>query len=167
MTKRYGIDLGTTYSTISWYDDSRQEVKPLPLESEDGETTSLRSVVYYPPEGTTVVGEVAWHGSKQGQGGVGVRFVFKTRAERREWQGIYTRMQRTRQRRMRSGTSAMPAANNTITRRSPTPQVSLCTMAIITRPTAAVPRGTPTGSMRPTSRSTTARFATARSARCT
>ena len=70
MTKRYGIDLGTTYSTISWYDDSRQEVKPLPLESEDGETTSLRSVVYYPPEGTTVVGEVAWNTRKQDPGRV-------------------------------------------------------------------------------------------------
>ena len=70
MTKRYGIDLGTTYSTISWYDDSRQEVKPLPLESEDGETTSLRSVVYYAPEGNTVVGEVAWNTRKQDPGRV-------------------------------------------------------------------------------------------------
>ncbi len=70
MTKRYGIDLGTTYSTISWYDDSRQEVKPLPLESEDGETTSLRSVVYYPTEGTSVVGEVAWNTRKQDPGRV-------------------------------------------------------------------------------------------------
>jgi len=65
MTKRYGIDLGTTYSTISWYDESRQEVKPLPLESEDGETTSLRSVVYYPEAGDPVVGEVAWNTRKQ------------------------------------------------------------------------------------------------------
>ena len=70
MTKRYGIDLGTTYSTISWYDDSRQEVKPLPLESEDGETTTLRSVVYYPAEGTPVVGEVAWNTRKQDPGRV-------------------------------------------------------------------------------------------------
>ncbi|MCB9899265.1 MAG: Hsp70 family protein [Planctomycetes bacterium] len=65
MTKRYGIDLGTTYSTISWYDESRQEVKPLPLESEDGETSSLRSVVYYPSDGQPVVGEVAWNTRKQ------------------------------------------------------------------------------------------------------
>ncbi|GJM20866.1 MAG: hypothetical protein DHS20C15_07810 [Planctomycetota bacterium] len=65
MTKRYGIDLGTTYSTISWYDESRQEVKPLPLESEDGETTSLRSVVYYPESGEPVMGEVAWNTRKQ------------------------------------------------------------------------------------------------------
>lgn len=65
MTKRYGIDLGTTYSTISRYDESRQEVKPLPLETEDGETNSLRSVVYYPPEGEPVVGEVAWNTRKQ------------------------------------------------------------------------------------------------------
>ena len=70
MAKRYGIDLGTTYSTISWYDDSRQEVKPLPLESEDGETTSLRSVVYYPTEGSPVVGEVAWNTRKQDPGRV-------------------------------------------------------------------------------------------------
>ncbi|MFT7463429.1 MAG: molecular chaperone DnaK [Pseudohongiellaceae bacterium] len=65
MTKRYGIDLGTTYSTISRYDESRSEVKALPLESEDGETSSLRSVIYYPPEGSPVVGEVAWNTRKQ------------------------------------------------------------------------------------------------------
>ena len=65
MTKRYGIDLGTTYSTISWYDESRQEVKPLPLESEDGETTSLRSVAYYNADADPVVGEVAWNTRKQ------------------------------------------------------------------------------------------------------
>lgn len=65
MTKRYGIDLGTTYSTISWYDESRQEVKPLPLESEDGETTSLPSVVYYSGDADPIVGGVAWNTRKQ------------------------------------------------------------------------------------------------------
>jgi molecular chaperone DnaK len=65
MTRRYGIDLGTTYSLISRYDESRQEVRPIPLETEDGETASLPSVVLYPAAGEPVVGSVAWNTRKQ------------------------------------------------------------------------------------------------------
>lgn len=65
MNKRYGIDLGTTYSLISRYDESRKEVRPVPLESEDGETASLPSVVLYTAGGKPVVGSVAWNSRKQ------------------------------------------------------------------------------------------------------
>ena len=65
MSKRYGIDLGTTYSLISRYDESRQEVRPIPLESEDGETASLPSVVLYTDAGDPVVGSIAWNSRKQ------------------------------------------------------------------------------------------------------
>jgi type IV pilus assembly protein PilZ len=46
-----------------------------------------------------VVGEVAWHGYKGEDPGVGVRFVFTSAREKRQWRSIFARLQRTRQRR--------------------------------------------------------------------
>jgi len=60
-----GIDLGTTYSAISWYDSYNNRVDTLDLESADGDRV-LRSVVYYPGEGEpAVVGQTAWNSAKQ------------------------------------------------------------------------------------------------------
>lgn len=54
-----GIDLGTTFSVISWYDDVNKRLVTIDLNCEDGQRT-LRSVVYYPGQGQDpVVGRVA------------------------------------------------------------------------------------------------------------
>ncbi len=46
-----------------------------------------------------VMGEVAWCGQKGDEGGFGVRFVFKSRQEKRQWRGIYARLDKGRKRR--------------------------------------------------------------------
>ena len=64
MGLRCGIDLGTTYSAISWYDDFNVRVDTIDLESADGQRV-IRSVVYYPGPGhPPVVGEPAWNAGK-------------------------------------------------------------------------------------------------------
>jgi molecular chaperone DnaK len=64
MGVRCGIDLGTTYSAISWYDTYNTRVDTIDLESADGAKT-VRSVVYYPAGGPTVVGDAAWNAARQ------------------------------------------------------------------------------------------------------
>ncbi|MFQ6009266.1 MAG: Hsp70 family protein, partial [Candidatus Zixiibacteriota bacterium] len=65
MALRTGIDLGTTYSAISWYDSYNNRVETIDLETADGDKV-LRSVVYYPGDGNPpVVGETAWNAAKQ------------------------------------------------------------------------------------------------------
>jgi molecular chaperone DnaK len=60
-----GIDLGTTYSSISWYDEDNNRVDTIDLESADG-SKLLRSVVYYPGNGQpAVVGTTAWNAYRQ------------------------------------------------------------------------------------------------------
>jgi molecular chaperone DnaK len=64
MAIRCGIDLGTTYSAISWYDTFNNRVVTADLESANGERI-LRSVVYYPGSGEPpVVGEAAWNAAR-------------------------------------------------------------------------------------------------------
>lgn len=59
-----GIDLGTTYSAISWYDEFNRRVETLGLSTADG-MPHLRSVVYYPGEGEApVVGDSAWNAAR-------------------------------------------------------------------------------------------------------
>ena len=65
MSLRCGIDLGTTYSAISWYDSFNNRVETADLESADGGKI-LRSVVYYPEGGgPPVVGDTAWNAARQ------------------------------------------------------------------------------------------------------
>ena len=60
MTIRCGIDLGTTYSSISWYDTYNNRVDTIDLDSADGAKV-LRSVVFFPEDGDPpVVGNTAW-----------------------------------------------------------------------------------------------------------
>ena len=60
-----GIDLGTCYSSVSWFDTFNNRVETIDLESADG-SKSVRSVVYYPGDGKPVViGETAWNAAKQ------------------------------------------------------------------------------------------------------
>lgn len=64
-----------------------------------GSLVQLRLVA---PEYTldrVVMAEVAWHGTKRGRPGLGLRFVFKSARDRRQWQAIFARLDRTRQRR--------------------------------------------------------------------
>jgi molecular chaperone DnaK len=58
MSIRCGIDLGTTYSAVSWYDDGNRRVDTVDLEHADGGPI-LPSVVYYEPGGAVIVGEAA------------------------------------------------------------------------------------------------------------
>lgn len=61
MAIRCGIDLGTTYSAISWYDSLNKRVDTIRLESANG-LEMVRSVVYYPGLGQPpVVGDPAWN----------------------------------------------------------------------------------------------------------
>ena len=60
MKMRCGIDLGTTYSAISWYDDVSARIEHIALDSQDGEEL-MQSVVYFEPGGNVVVGEAAAH----------------------------------------------------------------------------------------------------------
>jgi molecular chaperone DnaK len=65
MSVRCGIDLGTTYSSISWFDPYNNRVDTIDLETADGAKV-LRSVVYYPGGGNpVVVGETAWNARQQ------------------------------------------------------------------------------------------------------
>ena len=65
MAVRGGIDLGTTYSSISWYDRYNNRVDTIDLECADG-AKIVRSVVYYPGPGEApVIGETAWNAKKQ------------------------------------------------------------------------------------------------------
>ena len=65
MGLRCGIDLGTTYSAISWYDASNHRVESVDLETADSART-IRSVVYYPVDGDDpLVGETAWNAARQ------------------------------------------------------------------------------------------------------
>ena len=60
-----GIDLGTTYSSISWYDPDNKRVETIDLNTADGAKV-IRSVVYFPGQGQTpVVGDTAWNAAKQ------------------------------------------------------------------------------------------------------
>jgi molecular chaperone DnaK len=64
MGLRCGIDLGTTYSAISWYDEFNTRVDTIDLESADGQRI-IRSVVFYPAPGhPPVIGEPAWNAKK-------------------------------------------------------------------------------------------------------
>src|SRR6478672_1397706 len=65
MAVRCGIDLGTTFSAISWFDEENNRVDTIDLESADGART-LRSVVYYPDgDQPPVVGDTAWNVYRQ------------------------------------------------------------------------------------------------------
>jgi molecular chaperone DnaK len=65
MALRCGIDLGTTFSAISWYDGYNHRVETIDLNSADGAKV-IRSVVYYPGPGQPpVVGETAWNAAGQ------------------------------------------------------------------------------------------------------
>ena len=56
MGKRLGIDLGTTYSCISYVDDSGQVQF---IESSDGNSQLTPSIVFFDPNGEVVVGATA------------------------------------------------------------------------------------------------------------
>ena len=65
MGVRCGIDLGTTYSAISWFDGYNNRVDTIDLESADG-AKIIRSVVYYPGDDqAAVVGDTAWNTARQ------------------------------------------------------------------------------------------------------
>ena len=49
-----GIDLGTTYSAISWYDEDNNRVITVELVNAADGQRILRSVVYYPQGGQPV-----------------------------------------------------------------------------------------------------------------
>src|SRR5208282_2225541 len=64
MSVRCGIDLGTTYSSISWYDPYNNRVDTIQLNSADG-APIIRSVVYYPGSGQPpVIGDTAWNAAR-------------------------------------------------------------------------------------------------------
>lgn len=63
--KACGIDLGTTYSAISWYDVDNDRVNTIELvNAADGQPT-IRSVVFYPSGEPPVVGDTAWNAARQ------------------------------------------------------------------------------------------------------
>lgn len=66
VPRTFGIDLGTTYSAISWYDAENKRLVNIELvEAADG-AKEIRSVVYYPGTGQPpVVGETAWNAARQ------------------------------------------------------------------------------------------------------
>jgi len=64
MGVRCGIDLGTTYSAISWYDPDNRRVETIDLDTADGGQV-LRSVVFYEPGGRVVVGEAAYSAARK------------------------------------------------------------------------------------------------------
>jgi molecular chaperone DnaK len=66
MAKRCGIDLGTTYSSISCYDGTNQRVVTVPLGTMADGQPIIRSVVYYPGNNQPpVVGDTAWNAARQ------------------------------------------------------------------------------------------------------
>ena len=61
-----GIDLGTTYSSISWYDEYNTRVETVDLVTIADGQRAVRSVIYYPGQGQNpVVGEAAWNARRQ------------------------------------------------------------------------------------------------------
>lgn len=59
---RCGIDLGTTYSAISWYDEYNRRIVTVDLVTIADGNREVRSVIYFPGPGQEpVVGEVAWN----------------------------------------------------------------------------------------------------------
>jgi molecular chaperone DnaK len=61
---RCGIDLGTTFSAVSWYDENNRRIVTMDLNCSDGERM-LRSAVYYPDGGRQpVVGKYALNARK-------------------------------------------------------------------------------------------------------
>jgi molecular chaperone DnaK len=58
MNIRCGIDLGTTYSAISYYDEDNHRVETIDLEHADGQRI-IPSVVFFEPGGNVIVGEPA------------------------------------------------------------------------------------------------------------
>ncbi|MFO1432362.1 MAG: Hsp70 family protein [Candidatus Competibacteraceae bacterium] len=64
MSIRCGIDLGTTYSAISWYDADNRRVETIDLEHADGHNI-IPSVVYFEAGGNIVVGEAARNANLQ------------------------------------------------------------------------------------------------------
>src|ERR687894_350666 len=62
MAVRCGIDLGTTYSAISWFDTYNNRVDTIDLVGCADGAKVVRSVVYYPGPGQPpVVGNTAWN----------------------------------------------------------------------------------------------------------
>lgn len=59
--KVVGIDLGTTYSSISWFDEDNWRVVTIELVNAADGQKIIRSVVYFPQGGAPVVGETAWN----------------------------------------------------------------------------------------------------------
>ncbi len=64
MSIRCGIDLGTTYSAISFYDSYNRRVETVDLEHADGKNI-IPSVVYFEAGGNVVVGEAAKNATLQ------------------------------------------------------------------------------------------------------
>lgn len=64
MSIRCGIDLGTTYSAISFYDSYNRRVETVDLEHADGRNI-IPSVVYFEAGGNVVVGEAAKNATLQ------------------------------------------------------------------------------------------------------
>ncbi len=63
--KACGIDLGTTYSAISWYDVDNDRVNTIELVNAADGQPIIRSVVYYPSGEAPVVGDTAWNAARQ------------------------------------------------------------------------------------------------------
>ncbi len=63
--KACGIDLGTTYSAISWFDGENDRVNTIELVNNADGLPSIRSVVYYPQNEPPVVGDTAWNAARQ------------------------------------------------------------------------------------------------------
>jgi len=64
MSYRYGIDLGTTYSAISYYDSASSWVETVDLNHADG-AQLIPSVVFFESESNVVVGSVAQNAALQ------------------------------------------------------------------------------------------------------
>jgi molecular chaperone DnaK (HSP70) len=62
---RCGIDLGTTFSAISWYDDLNRRVVSVHLNTIADGLQVVPSVVYFPEQGEPIVGKVAANARKQ------------------------------------------------------------------------------------------------------
>jgi molecular chaperone DnaK (HSP70) len=61
-----GIDLGTTFSVISWYDELNKKLISIDLNCESGASRILRSAVYFPGQGKQpLVGSLAYNAKKQ------------------------------------------------------------------------------------------------------
>lgn len=65
MKRNCGIDLGTTYSAISFYDEANQRVVTVELVNAADGAREIRSVIYYPAGGGVVVGDTAYNANRQ------------------------------------------------------------------------------------------------------